>query len=95
MQPGAMKLSRELTSIKGCPKVEEEHRSDTSARERLGCLCVDRDAGDIASNDPHADTATSSTDQEEVASAQSIDEEEEPDESEGGLDNTKDTSGQE
>lgn len=51
--------------------------------------------GNVSTNDPETDGTTESSKHEEVTSAELVDEEEEPDQSEDSLDDTEDTSGKE
>jgi len=51
--------------------------------------------GNICSDVIQADCTTEGSKHEEIATAQSVDEEEEPDDGYGSLDNTEDTSGEE
>lgn len=50
---------------------------------------------EVATNDPHADRTTKGTTHEKLATTKFVNEEEEPDDGEDGLDNTEDTGGKE
>ena len=84
--------------VEGGPKIKEEDARDTARGERLRLGAVrrfDADGGQVAADDPHADGAAGAADEEKVAAAQAVDEQEEPDEGETGLDDAEEAGGQE
>lgn len=80
--------------IEDGPQVEEEHGSNTTAIH--GGLGVIGWLGnlDVRTNDPQADGTANSTDQEQVTATDVINEIQQPNEGNYGLDNTEDTGGQ-
>lgn len=87
------------TVPRGCvecsPKVEKEHRCDTARSERCTLVLLWFGNRNVSSDKPQTKGATQSTDHEQVASAQIVNEIQKPDECEDSLDNTEDTSCQE
>lgn len=81
-------------TVESGPQVEEKHGSNTPRAERLA-ISLSISSEEIATDDPHADRATSSTDHEEIASAKSVDEEQEPDDCNHRLHNPEQASGEE
>lgn len=83
-------------SIECSPEVEKEDSSDSS-RAEVGILRIGGHIGcrDVSADNPHAARASQRTNHEQVATAQLINEDEEPNEGQDSLDNTKETCGEE
>lgn len=74
------------------PEIEEEDCRDTGWWERCMWVVLRFRNGDVSSDVPQTDTTTNSSDQQKTSSAILIDKENEVDEREDSLDNTKQTS---
>ena len=87
-------------SVKGTPEVEEEDGSIATRGERLGNSCrscgsIDERTGKVASKDGHTDSTANSSNEQQVTTAELIDQEEQPDKRKDSLDNTKQASSKE
>ncbi len=80
-------------SIEDGPKIEEEHRTYASWWEGTICcwvldgLCD----GDVATDIPQAERTTKSSNHEQIAASEIVDQEKEPDQGHWRLDDSKDT----
>ena len=77
------------------PQVEEEDRGNTARGQWCGGVGVDTSVENVTTDDPHANRATDGTDHQELSASKVIDENQDPDNGEDGLDHTEDTGGQE
>jgi hypothetical protein len=81
-------------TVESGPEVEEEHGSSAARAESLS-VSLSVSSQEVATDDPHADGATSGADHQEVATTEFIDEEQEPNECENSLDNTEEAGSEE
>ena len=77
------------------PQVKEEDRGNTARGQWCGGVGVDTSVENVTTDDPHANRATDGTDHQELSASKVIDENQDPDNGEDGLDHTEDTGGQE
>jgi hypothetical protein len=79
-------------SVDRSPQIEEENSGDTTTVKGVGGMIGWVHDVDVGTNNPHADRAGDSTNEEKLTSAQLINQEEQPDEGHDGLDDSEDTS---
>lgn len=79
-------------SVHRSPQIEKEDSGDTTTVQRVGGVIGWVHDIDVGTNNPHADGTGNSTNEEQLTSSQLINQEEQPDEGHGGLDNSEDTS---
>lgn len=79
-------------SIDGRPEVEEKYGSNAATLQVVGWVVGRVDNVNVGTNDPHANRASDSTDEQQLSSAQLIHQEQQPDKCHDGLYDTKETS---
>lgn len=81
--------------VENGPQVEEEDRGNTARGQRGGGVRINTSVENVTTNDPHANRAADGTDHQELSASKVVDENQDPDNGEDGLDHTEDTGGQE
>ena len=81
--------------VEGGPQVEEKDRRYTSRGQRSVRVGASAGNVDVCSDVPHAQAPANGTDHQELATAEVIDEEEQPDKRERGLHNSEKPGGEE
>lgn len=79
--------------IECCPQIKEEYRGNATGGQATPFLSLSSPGTgqfNVGSNEPHAERTTSSADHEQHAATEVINEPEEPEYSDDGLDNTED-----
>lgn len=76
-------------SVHGGPQVEEENRHDTSTSQVVGGVLLWLNDIYVCTDDPHADGAGDTTDQQKLPSSELVDKEEQPHKGHDGLNHTE------
>lgn len=78
-------------SVDCSPQVEEDNGRNASTIQRCAGVIFGLDNTDVGTDDPHTDRSSHSTDKEQIAPSELINQEQEPHEGHNGLNNTEDT----
>ena len=80
--------------VEDCPQVEEEHGGNTTTGQAVAVVLLRLGDLDVGTDNPQADRATGSTDQQQVTATDLVDQPKKPDESHYGFDDTEDSGGE-